>query len=108
MRDGIWIIDDQGKTVFANEEMARILATTVADLLGKDSFQFVYPEDLDAARQLFDAKQAGNRSPFRFKLRRADDTSIWADVQGTPMHNAAGEFLGIVGSFTVSKQQGPR
>jgi len=102
---GIWIIDAQGKTVYANEDMGQILGTSVADLLGKDSFHYVFPEELDAARQLFDAKQAGNRSPFRFRLRRADGSSIWADVQGTPMHNAAGEFMGIVGSFSVSKRQ---
>ena len=106
-RQGLWIIDAQGTTVYANEDMANILGqSSVADLIGEDSFQYVFPEDVADARQLFDAKQAGNRSPFRFRLRRADNTAIWADVQGTPMHNAAGEFMGIVGSFAVSKVQG--
>lgn len=104
--DGLWIIDSQGKTVYANEDMAQILGTTIADLLGKDSFLFVFPEDLDAARQLFAAKVAGNRTPFHFRLRRVDGSSIWTDVQGTPMRNAADQFIGIVGSFTVSKLQG--
>lgn len=104
--DGLWIINSQGATVYANEDMAQILGTTVADLIGKDSFLYVFPEDLDAAKRLFAVKQAGDRSPFHFKLRRADGSSIWADVQGTPMRNAAGQFIGIVGSFTVSKIQG--
>lgn len=103
--DGLWIIDSQGATVYANEDMAEILGTTVSDLLGKDSFLYVFPEDLDRARQLFAAKQAGSRAPFHFKLRRADGRSIWADVQATPMRNAAGQFIGVVGSFTVSKHQ---
>jgi len=103
--DGLWIINSQGVTVYANEDMSQILGTTVADLIGKDSFQFVFPEDVGAARKLFDAKEAGSRAPFHFKLRRVDGTSIWTDVQGTPMRNAAGDFLGIVGSFTVSRVQ---
>lgn len=103
--DGLWIINAQGATVYANEDMGKILGTTVADLIGKDSFLYVFPEDVAAAQQLFAVKQDGDRTPFRFRLRRADDTAIWVDVQGTPMRNASGQFIGIVGSFTVSSRQ---
>jgi PAS domain S-box-containing protein len=103
--DGIWIIDAEGKTVFANDSMAQILNTTTVDLIGKDSFLFVFPEDLPSARRLFSAKQAGSSAPFRFKLRRIDGSSIWVDVQGTPMRNALGEFTGVVGTFSVSDVQ---
>lgn len=101
--DGIWIIDAQGKTVFANEPMADILGAAPAAIIGEDSFHYVFPEDLDAAQRLFSSKQAGNSAPFHFKLRRKDGTAIWVDVQGTPMHSPAGEFTGIVGTFRVSK-----
>ena len=104
-QEGIWIIDAEGKTVFANDSMARILQTTTLDLIGKDSFLFVFPDDLPAAQRLFASKQAGSSAAFRFKLRRADGSSIWADVQGTPMHNPSGEFTGIVGTFTVADVQ---
>jgi PAS domain S-box-containing protein len=100
--DGIWIIDAEGKTVFANDFMADILGTTPSELSGQDSFLYVFPEDLPAAQRLFATKQAGSRAPFHFKLRRADGSPIWVDVQGTPLHNAGGRFTGIVGTFTVS------
>lgn len=100
--DGIWIIDAEGRTVFANEVMAEILGTTAADLSGKDSFRYVFPEDLPAAQRLFAAKQAGSPAPFHFRLRRENGSSIWVDIQGTPLRNAAGQFTGIVGTFTVS------
>ena len=103
--DGLWIIDADGKTVYANEDMAEMLGTTVSALLGKDSFLYVFPEDLDSAKLLFADKEAGSRTPFHFKLRRLDGHPIWADVQPTPMRNAAGQFIGIVGSFTVSELQ---
>ena len=106
--DGLWIIDSQGATVYANEDMAEMLGTTSSDLLGKDSFLYVFPEDLDAARLLFASKQAGSRAPFRFKLRRVDGFPVWTDVQATPMRNAAGQFIGIVGSFTISEFQSER
>lgn len=106
--DGLWIINSQGATVYVNEDMAAMLGTTTSDLLGKDSFLFVFPEDLDAAKELFASKQAGSRAPFRFKLRRLDGCPVWTDVQPTPMRNASGQFIGIVGSFTVSAFQGER
>ena len=104
--DGIWIIDDTGKTVFANETMAEILGTTTADLIGSDSFLFVFPADLPEAQRLFSTKQAGSSAPFHFKLQRVDGSAIWVDVQGTPMHNASGRVTGVVGTFTVSDRQG--
>jgi PAS domain S-box-containing protein len=103
--DGIWIIDSEGKTVFANEAMAEILGTTAAALIGTDSFEFVFPEDLASAQRLFSSKQAGSSAPFHFKLRRMDGSSVWVDVQGTPTRNASGRFTGVVGTFTVSDVQ---
>lgn len=103
--DGIWIIDADGHTLYANERMCEILAIKPAAILGRDSFDFIFPEDEPAAKKLFAQKQAGSSAPFHFRLRRADGSSVWTDVQGTPMQNAAGAFIGIVGTFTVSHSQ---
>jgi PAS domain S-box-containing protein len=104
--EGIWIIDSNAITLYVNGTMAEILGTSTADLMGNPSFQYVYPEDVTAAQRLFDSKQRGDSAPFHFRLRRKDGFAIWVDVQGTPMHNVAGEFLGIVGTFRVSERQG--
>jgi len=104
-RDGIWIIDSDASTLYANAAMAEILGEEAPQLIGKPSFDFLFPEDLAAAQQLFDSKQRGSMTPFRFRLRRKDESAIWVDVQGTPMHNVEGEFLGIVGTFRVAAEQ---
>lgn len=100
-QDGIWIIDTDGKTVFASARMAEILGTSVTEMMGQNSFDYVYPEDSPAAQRLFESKMRGDSKPFHFKLRRKDGSTVWVDVQGTPLHNAAGVFNGIVGTFTV-------
>ena len=99
---GIWIIDAEGKTVYANQRMADILGVSPLELVGQHSFVYVFPEDVNSARRLFEAKARGDANPFHFKLRRADGSAIWVNVQGTPMRNADGAFTGIVGTFTVS------
>ena len=101
-QDGIWIIDENGQTVFANQRMAEILGTSPSEMIGHPSFTYVFPEDAAAAQRLFDGKKRGDIDPFHFKLRRKDGSSVWVDVQGTPMYNAAGKFNGIVGTFSVS------
>jgi PAS domain S-box-containing protein len=101
-KDGIWIIDLEAHTVYASQRMAEILGTTPSEMIGRPSFGYVFPEDAPAAQQLFDAKKRGSSNPFHFKLRRADGSAIWVDVQGTPLYNAAQEFYGIVGTFSVS------
>jgi len=100
--DGIWIIDVEAKTVYANDRMAEILGTSATEMVGRPSFTYVFPEDVEAAKRLFDAKTRGDSGRFHFKLRRQDGSAIAVDVQGTPMHNVRGAFQGIVGTFSVS------
>jgi len=88
--DGIWIIDADAKSAYANERMGEILGTSPSEMVGGASFAYIFPEDVDAAQRLFDAKTRGDAKPFHFKLRRRDGSAVWVDVQGTPMHNAAG------------------
>ncbi len=90
--DGLWIID----------ALADILGTTMAGMIGESSFTYLYPEDVAAVQRLFDGKRRGDSNPFHFRLRHKDSSVIWVDVQGTPLSNAVGEFLGIVGTFSVS------
>ncbi len=100
-RDGIWIIDAKANTIYANERMAEILGTTVDDLMGKPSFEYVFPKDRDRAQKLFERKESGDSQPFYFHIRRKDGTPLAVDIQGTPMHSTAGEFIGIVGTFRI-------
>ena len=82
--------------------MAEILGTSPSEMVGRPSFTYVFPEDIEAAQRLFEEKTRGDAKPFHFKLRRKDGSGVWVDVQGTPLYNAAGVFRGIVGTFSVS------
>jgi len=101
-QDGIWIIDADGRTSYVNERMAEILGECRSEIVGRSSFDYIFPDDLHAAQHLFDAKRDGDIRAFGFKLRRKDGTAVLVEVQGTPMFSAAGAFKGIVGTFTIS------
>jgi PAS domain S-box-containing protein len=98
--DGIWTINAEGRTVFANKPMVQILGTTVSAMIGQSSFDFVFPEDLEAAKRLFEIKRGGDTQSFQFRLRRTDGSSVWVNISNTPMFSQSGEFQGIVGLFS--------
>jgi PAS domain S-box-containing protein len=97
--DGIWKINADGRTVYANQRMAQMLGTAVEAMLGELSFGFVFPEDVEGAMCLFDTKKRGDSKPFRFRLRRTDGSSVWVSVSNTPMYSNS-EFQGILASFS--------
>jgi len=106
-KDGIWIIDMEGKTVYASARMAEILLTSPLEMMGRSAFVYVFPEDLDTAKRLFEFKKSGDANSFRFRLCRQDGSPIFVDVQGTPMHNSIGRFTGIVGTFRTIEKHKP-
>src|SRR5450631_933316 len=67
-RDGIWIIGADAKTTYANERMAEILGTSPSEMVGRASFAYVFPEDVDAAQRLFDSKTRGDTRPFSLQV----------------------------------------
>jgi PAS domain S-box-containing protein len=99
--DGIWIISADASTLYASSAMCTILGADQSDLIGKSSFDYLFPEDVGTAQRLFQSKQRGDAAPFQ--LRRKGGSPIWVDAQRTPMHNVAGVFIGIVGTFRVAE-----
>jgi PAS domain S-box-containing protein len=100
---GVWIIDAGAQTTYANERMAELLGTSPSEMSWQPSFAYLFPADVEAAQHLFDEKKDGSPNPFRFRLRKKDGSALLVDVQGTPMHDTAGVFTGIVGTFSLSK-----
>lgn len=100
--DGIWIVDADAKTLYANGSMAEILGTTPEELAGTSSFAYLFQEDESTAQKLFEGKKQGENGSFHFRLKRKDGTPAWVNVQGTPMRNANGDFVGVVGTFSAS------
>ena len=79
------------------------LGTSAAQMIGQSSFDSAYHEDSPAAQRWFAA------IPSRFILSSVARTgrTFCADVPCTLLHNAAGVFNGIVGTFTLSTVSSP-
>ena len=104
LRDkSILMLDLQGRIGFASSALCELLGTTPADIAGVSCFDFVFPEDVEQARMIFESNKVPHAEPFRFKLRRKDGSAVWADVQAEALRPASGQVYGIVATVTAAK-----
>jgi two-component system, cell cycle sensor histidine kinase and response regulator CckA len=98
--EGVWVVSDQGRTIFSNRRMAEILGRSVESMPEQSCFDCVFPDELADARRYFERSLAGDPIPFDFRLRRADGSPIWVAISSMPMFDGAGAPVGLLGMFT--------
>lgn len=77
--------------------MAEILGTTPSEMVGRPSFAYVFPEDVEAAQRLFQAKVRGDKTRFTSScaermarlfgsMSRDSDAQCLGRIQGNRRH----------------------
>ncbi|MBD0343300.1 MAG: PAS domain S-box protein, partial [Coleofasciculus sp. Co-bin14] len=70
--EGVWIIDAENKTVFANNRMAEMLGYTLEEILGVPVLKFMNEEWQAIAALSILHLRKGKRETFDFQLCRKD------------------------------------
>ena len=96
LQDGLWAIDPEGHITYANGALACLLKTAREKLIGCSAFEFVFPEDLDEARRLFDERKQGGAEFVRFRLRASDGSTVWVESRSVSIQAGKFEFTGAV------------
>jgi PAS domain S-box-containing protein len=92
--EGIWAVDKEGCTTFANHKLAEILGTTVEAMDGASVFDFVHDEDrAETARQLA-LRRDGIADQFQFRLARADGGDSWGLLSVSGLFDHEGNSTG--------------
>lgn len=85
---GVWVIDLQGRTRFANESLARLLETTPDAMRGVEFTTFMPPEEVELANFYFGRRLTGNAEVHEFRFRTATGRDVWATVAGVKLSPA--------------------
>ena len=99
--EGIWLIDEEARTTFANPKMLRMLERTAQDLQGS-----AWLDCLDeAGRSAWSAEvvsrlRAGQSDQRDLRLRRADGSTLWATVSMSPIVDDEGRYAGALAMVT--------
>jgi diguanylate cyclase (GGDEF)-like protein/PAS domain S-box-containing protein len=98
--EGIWIIDAQSNTSFANNKMAQMLGYTVEEMQGQSLFAFMDEEGMAIASTYIDRRRQGISESHDFKFRRKDGSDLWTIVSTNPIFDRAGQYVGSLGMLT--------
>lgn len=107
-REGVWIVDSEGKTVYANPEMASMLRCELHELLGRPAMDFVFDDELPRAIEERDRRNSNSEGQrLEFRYRRADGTELWALVNSSILpgpENSPRLVLGVFADRTAEKE----
>lgn len=98
---GVWIVDTQHRTIFANQRLADMLACSVEDITSNDEAFFLDNEARQVMRELIATGPiSGSRTRFTFKFRRKDGLDLWAYVDVAPIFDLEGDLQGHAAILT--------
>ena len=93
-----------GEIAFASTYFCDLVGVAHDKIAGTSYFDFVFPEDMDAARKLFVTNSLPHANALRFRLRRLDGTEIWTDIQAVPMLRPPGSAYAITATVTTTSR----
>ena len=98
--EGIWLIDTEARTLYANNRMAELLDVNVKDMFGHTVLEFVYPEDQSDGYSHIRSNLLGNYEQFDFRFRRIDGRPLHTLACTSPIRNEEGTIIGALGMYT--------
>ncbi|HEX4351512.1 MAG TPA: ATP-binding protein, partial [Polyangiales bacterium] len=78
--EGIWTIDLEGRTTFANERMARMLRCTAEELAQSGLWDFVMPSERSLVQQQLQQRGRGQGEEHEFRFVARDGSHVHASV----------------------------
>jgi PAS domain S-box-containing protein len=97
---GALLLDLAGRIAFASTYFCDLVGIEHDEVDGKSWFDFVFPQDIDSARDLFNK----GKLPYgdRIRLRRLDGTAVWTDIHAAPMRERGGRIYAITATVTAA------
>jgi PAS domain S-box-containing protein len=98
--EGIWLLDADARVTFANAQMGEMLGYRPDELRGRQKWDFLFDEDRDRARALFERRRAGVSEQADVRFRHRDGHEVWTLMSARPVTDDAGAFQGALDMFT--------
>jgi PAS domain S-box-containing protein len=105
--EGIWKLDNDFNTSFANQRMAELLGYTVEEMLCRPVFAFLFETDVDEKRADLQRRRRGVSQQLETRYRKKDGSALWARVATSPILGEDGAFegaLAMVSDITEQKR----
>lgn len=94
--EGIWAIDQEGRTTFMNECMADMLGTTAEETFGRPLFDFMDEQGIEICKRNMKRRENGISENHEFEFVREDGSRLHTLMLASPLHDAEGNYVGAV------------
>lgn len=98
--EGIWQLDAEGRTVFANARMADMLGVSLEALRASSVTDFLDEAGRHEVLALRDRRKQGVSEHVELRFNRGDGSELWALLAAAPMFGPQGEYTGVLGMLS--------
>lgn len=98
--EGIWVIDEDGITRYANPQMAAMLGYTVDEMAGRHPQDFVDEQGREEVVTGLERRAAGIIETVDTRFVHRDGHVVWTLMSACPLHDETGRHLGSLAMFT--------
>ncbi|MGD0472798.1 MAG: PAS domain S-box protein [Candidatus Velthaea sp.] len=100
-QEGVWIVDAEGRTRYANRRFAEMLGyARPEELLGVSAFDFFRAADHAMVREQLARRREGEVASKEYRFARRDGSDLWTITAASPIFNRNGAFVGSIGMVT--------
>lgn len=92
--EGLWIVDANWTTTFANHRMGEIIGCKPDEMIGRHIFEFMSEDQRAEARENMGRREQGVRESHDFHFTRPDGSSVWTAMSTSPILDDSGKFVG--------------
>ncbi len=103
VKQGVWAIDENMRSIYLNHKMAQMLGGSPAELTGRSLRDFCRESDLARADFFMERRRLGINEEHGFVLIRIDGTPIEVRLVCSPLIDEEGEFKGAVALVSDSR-----
>lgn len=105
--EGVWTMNIDGSTRFANRRMSEMLGYAPEEMVGARFDRFVSDKNRGVAYSKLKERAEGIEDHYDLELRRKDGSSMWALISGSPIRDVEENVVGslkLVIDITERKQ----
>ncbi len=106
--EGIWEVDAEGRTIFANARLCELLEWPHDEILGRHFLDFMLPEDHERAKGRFRDRLNGEAGTVEHRFLTRSGEVIWAMLSSFPRRSTGGprggSVVGMLSDITQLKR----
>jgi PAS domain S-box-containing protein len=98
--EGILVIDEETRVIFANKKLAEMLGYTLEEGLGRPVWDFISEESKAIFKLNQEKRRQGIDESYELKLICKDGSSLWAITSAKSLFDDDGKFMGSLSMLT--------